>query len=130
MLLIDTNIFLEYLLNNEKAERCEKIIFNEIDKGTEIIITRFTLYSIEIIMTENQLVKELDDFLNSIKLLSNIKIIDTNLEEDINIIEIIHETGLDFDDALQYLIAKNYNADIVSYDKHFDTIKDLRVIKP
>ena len=130
MLLIDTNIFLEYLLNNEKADQCEKFIFREIDKGIEIIITRFTLYSIEIIMTENQLFKELDNFLSSIKLLSNIKIINTNLEEDINIIEIIHDTGLDFDDALQYLIAKNYNADIVSYDKHFDTIKDLRVIKP
>jgi len=83
MLLIDTNIFLEYLLNNEKAEQCKKFIFNEIDKNTEIIITRFTLYAIEIIMTENQLAKELDDFLSSIKLLSNIKIINTNFMKKI-----------------------------------------------
>ena len=36
-----------------------------------------------LIMTENQLVKELDNFLNSIKLLSNIKIINTNLEKEL-----------------------------------------------
>lgn len=36
------------------------------------------------------------------------------------VIEVIKEYNLDFDDAYQYFLAKNYNLILVSFDKDFD----------
>lgn len=51
MHLIDTNIFLELLLNQEKKEIAKNIL-NRLEKGEiEAVISGFTLHSIEFILS-------------------------------------------------------------------------------
>ncbi len=63
MYLIDTNIFLEILLEQEKADECENFL-NNIDKSNESFhASSFAIHSIEVIMTRNKENKALEDFL-------------------------------------------------------------------
>jgi len=50
-----------------------------------------------------------------------ISIYNTSLDDGIAAAMLMNKIGLDFDDALQYYIAKKLGAEaIISYDKHFD----------
>lgn len=43
----------------------------------------------------------------------------------------MNKLNLDLDDAIAYHVMKKLNIDkIVSYDGHFDSIKDIRRLKP
>ena len=124
MYLIDTNIFLEVLLGQDKQDEC--ILFLKLVEQDSIkaAATTFTVHSIEVIMNNYHKTDELRIFLESITELKGLKIYNTTISEEINAIEEM-EAGLDFDDALQVSAARTLNVDIVSYDRHFDKVKDL-----
>ena len=71
MFLVDTNIFLEILLGQDKKEDCKKFLNENI---RSLNITDFTLHSIGIILfrygKENIFQKFFEDMLPYIKLLS------------------------------------------------------------
>jgi len=101
MYLIDTNIFLEILLKQDKSETCKAFL----DKNIGVInISDFTLHSIGVILfkqnEEQTFLKFIPDTLPKTNLLSLPK---NNYKE---IIIIKNEIGLDFDDSYQYNICK------------------------
>lgn len=56
------------------------------------------------------------------------RVYETTLEDEIAIAILSDKIGMDFDDALQYYVAKKVGAGaIVSFDKHFDKVGILRV---
>lgn len=119
-ILIDTNIFLEYLLDQEKADEVEELL-NLVAKGNiEGIITSFTLHSLEIILISHKKLSVLIDFLEEMSYLKGLSVYQPGLSEEIEIVESLSKTGLDFDDAYQYYAAKKLNLVLVSFDKHFD----------
>lgn len=118
MYLIDTNIFLEILLEQEKSKECEALI-NRAIKSSGFHISSFTLHSIEVIMLRNNKVNELKQFLSDINE-SRILRIETNSEDELNALSIMIKFKLDFDDSLQNHICEKQNLKIISYDKHFD----------
>ena len=119
MYLIDTNIFLEILLGQDKCMECEAMI-NLISKSNELFyVSSFTIHSIEVVMTKNVKIAELLEFLSDIAS-SKIIRIETNSEDEMNALNAMAKLKLDFDDGLQYYACKKYNLKIISYDKHFD----------
>lgn len=130
MILIDTNIFLEYLLAQEKAEECFKAIETIIDTDINAVISSFSLHSIEVIMLRSGLSNKLREFLGVISEIQYIKVYNTTPEEDIEILDLMKVSKLDFDDTIQLYIAKKLNALLLTLDRHFDNITEVKVIKP
>jgi len=127
MYLIDTNIFLELLLDQQKKE-VASTIFSRIETGEyEIVISGFSLHSIEFILSIKKKNDVLKEFLQALHDFPNISIYHTTIEEDLEVLEIMGRTRLDFDDANQYYVAKKFNAEIITFDKDFRGIKDLKV---
>ena len=117
--LIDTNIFLEILLNQEKADECENLLKNISKKKSIFYVSSFSIHSIEVIMTRNKKDIALAEFLSFIEK-SKIIRIESITSDEINALDNMKEIKLDFDDALQLTLCKKHNLTLVSYDKHFD----------
>ncbi|HDO42165.1 MAG TPA: PIN domain-containing protein [Candidatus Bathyarchaeota archaeon] len=118
MLLIDTNIFLELMLGQERADECERFL-NKVSKGEiEAIISKFTVHAVEALLNDSNLILI---FLRNIQNSLGLSVYETGLEDEIAVSMLMDKIKLDFDDALQYYLAKKLGAEaIVSYDKHFD----------
>jgi len=125
--LLDTNIVLELLLNQDKAE--DVISFLEQTPMEECCLTDFALYSIGLILfrqaKKNIFVDLFQDLFtnNGMNLL---KIPPNNLAD---LVEVSDKFHLDFDDAYHYCLAKLYQLVLVSFDHDFDRT-DLTRIQP
>ena len=53
MLLIDTNIFLELLLGQEKADECQKFLEMVSEGELEAVATKFSVHAIEEILNDS-----------------------------------------------------------------------------
>jgi predicted nucleic acid-binding protein len=128
MYLIDSNIFLEILLKQENKENCKEVLGNIAEGEMHAVVSKFTVHGIEGMLTEE--LDALDKFMTNITSLVNLEISDTTVEEEKQILEIAKKSKMDFDDALQYSVAKRENiGKIISYDTDFDNT-DLKRVEP
>jgi len=123
MFLVDTNIFLEILLEQDKKENCKRFLNNNIESLT---ITDFSLHSIGIILFKYGKEDVSRKFVEDI--VTNIKNLSLPVELYNNVVDVRKSLTLDFDDAYQYTIAKYYGLKIVTMDKDFGVIKDINVL--
>ncbi|MBU0636514.1 PIN domain-containing protein [Candidatus Micrarchaeota archaeon] len=118
---MDTNIFLEYLLDQKRALEVEKLFRFTAKKGIPLLCSHFSLHGIEAILSNQKKFLELETFLLFVHKTSNLAVYETAIEEEINVAKLVSEKGLDFDDALQYFVTKKTDCQaIISFDKHFD----------
>ena len=128
--LYDTNIFLEFLLNQEKAEDCEAL-FEAIAYGQcTAILTQYSLHALETILNRRKFDKELIQFLSSLQRLTGTQIYTTTIEEELIIARLTLDLPLDFDDALQYYVAKKLGISLVTLDCDFKKICDIEIYSP
>lgn len=80
-------------------------------------------------MGNYRLTDELRIFLESLSELKSLHIYTTNISDEINAIDEM-ELGLDFDDALQVSAARALNAEIISFDKHFNNLEGIQRLNP
>jgi len=116
MYLIDTNILLELLLDQERADEAERFLLGNSLK--DFYITEFSLYSMGIIMFHRGLYNPFLDFLDD--LMKQVDILDLSVQEMKDIGEAAQKFELDFDDAYQYAVAEKHGLEIVSFDTDFD----------
>jgi len=121
--LVDTNVFLEILLSQDKKEQCKMFLNNNIGI---LNITDFSFHSIGVIMfryaKEDIFQKFVEDVIPNIQLISlPIKLYMEVINAKINL-------NLDFDDAYQYSTAKYYELTVVTMDKDFKKIKDVDIL--
>src|SRR3989338_11585854 len=112
MYLIDTNIFLEILLEQEKSRECESLLSKIPDGKILFYVGSFTIHSIEVIMTRNKKLNELTEFLMDI-IKSKIVRLETSITEDLSVLKVMKEIKLDFDDAMQCYLCTKFNLNIV-----------------
>ncbi|MFH1563671.1 MAG: PIN domain-containing protein [Nitrospirota bacterium] len=123
MFLVDTNIFLEILLKQDKKEKCKNFLYENIGN---LHVTDFSLHSIGVILfrykKEDIFQKFIEDFMLTTELLT--------LQMDLYkwIVMVRKDLNLDFDDAYQYSIAKYYELKLVTMDKDFERVKDLDIL--
>ena len=118
MYLIDTNIWLELLLKQEKSDNVANFLKNI--QLEQLNISDFTLYSIGIILSKLKEFDVLKRFLYDVISKGKITILNVNPMNLEAIIDIEQKYNLDFDDAYQYVVAEEYDLTIVSFDKNFD----------
>lgn len=112
-IFLDTNIFLDLLLQREKFQEA-MIILNSIERGVhEGVLLDITLVNVDYIAKKQKV-----DASEFIKLITqNCKVIGVNNELVLEALALNH---YDFEDALQYVVAKNEACEqIVSNDKKF-----------
>ena len=119
-LLIDTNIFLEILLNQEKKELCKDFLQENIDN---LSISDFSLHSIGVILLRNKKDKTFSKFLKDI--LPKISVLTLTKEKYIEILKFSKKYNLDFDDSYQACLSVDKNLEIITMDKDFKKIADI-----
>lgn len=122
MYLVDTNIFLEILLDQERKKDCEEFLNENSDN---ISISDFSLHSIGVILFKNSKEQIFSKFINDI--ITNINILTLPKDCYQELKKIKDTNNLDFDDAYQYLTARKLNLEIVTFDKDFNKIKDIEI---
>jgi len=123
MFLVDTNVFLEILLRQDKKESCKKFLDTNIGN---LNFTDFSLYSIGVILfrygKEDIFQKFVEDVMPNVKLLS----LPMKLYREI--VDVRKSLNLDFDDAYQYSTAKYYGLRVATMDKDFERIRDVEIL--
>ena len=117
-LLLDTNIFLEVILEQEKADATRALLAKT--DVHEFFISDYSLHSIGLLLFRR---KQHDVFRRFVlDMVVNAGMIMTSLSaEDMEaVINAAHRFNLDFDDAYQYATAEEFNLTIVSFDADFD----------
>ncbi len=118
MYLVDTNVWLELLLDQEKAEQVRA--FNEKFEATLLAITEFSLYSIGVILSRLNKDDVFADFLSDSIEDSGVAIVRLTTKDLSKLVASRQELGLDFDDAYQYAAAKKHRLTLISFDSDFD----------
>ncbi|MGC8832108.1 MAG: type II toxin-antitoxin system VapC family toxin [Thermoproteota archaeon] len=120
MLLVDTNIFLELCLGQDKAEECEKFLQKISSGELEAVVSKFTIHAIEAVLNDSALILV---FLRNVQGSLGLNVYETSIEDEMAASMLMDKIKLDFDDAIQYYLAKKLGVEaIVSYDKHFDKV--------
>jgi predicted nucleic acid-binding protein len=127
LILLDTNAFLELLVDQKRAAECESLL-ELVSKGEmEAAVTHFAVHAVEATLVSGE---NLERFLRNLEHSMGLYIYDTNLSEEMAAALISEKISRDFDDTLQYYVAKKLGADaIVSFDEHFDGL-DIRRVEP
>ncbi len=127
MIVLDTNIFLELLLDQKRAGDCEDLL-ELVSRGEiEATVTHFAVHAVEAALPSGE---NLETFLRNLEHSVGLYVYDTNLSEEMAAALISKKIRRDFDDTLQYYVAKKLGADvIVSFDEHFDGL-DIRRVEP
>ena len=117
MYLADTNIFLEALLKQKRANEVQEFL-QSIDLDT-IFITDFSLNSIGIALFNRKKYTSFTSFMEDI-IIGGIHILSLSLEDLKTLEHSVQKFNLDFDDAYQYVVADKYNLQLISFDQDFD----------
>ncbi|MBS4028317.1 MAG: type II toxin-antitoxin system VapC family toxin [Ignavibacteriales bacterium] len=116
--LIDANIFLESLLEQEKAQETNALLLkaNELD----FYITDFAYHSIGITLFNKKKFEKFRRFVLDMFVDAGMLILVLHQEDTEQLISVAQRFNLDFDDAYQYTVAEKYDLHIVSFDTDFD----------
>jgi hypothetical protein len=116
--LVDTNIFLEVLLDQARADKADAWLKRA--SAGMLSMTEFTLYSLGIILLRLRrpatFLKLKNDLLGN----GAIRLLRLGPDDMESVIEAAHRFNLDFDDAYQYQAATKHDLQIVSFDSDFD----------
>lgn len=116
--LVDTNIWLERLLDQEKSE----LVFRFLNSTSKrhIFISDFTLHSIGVILSRLKKPDTLEKFVHDLFVNGQIELLTLDPQDFKDLTKNIVDFDLDFDDAYQLTLSQKYDLTIVTFDKDFD----------
>ena len=117
MYLVDTNIWLERLLDQDRSVEVGR--FLEIVPSKELFITDFAFHSIGVILGRLNNSEALLLFVRDLFIDGSVSIVHLGPEQMQRVVEIMQKFDLDFDDAYQYVAAEYHNLILVSFDSDF-----------
>ena len=123
---------MELELDQERADECE-VFLNKVKSGLlKAVTTGFHIDRILIIMENyGKSPSDLKTFLSSLLSYKGLEVYLLSILDRISATRWMDELKLDLDDAIAYHVMKRLNIDtIVSYDRHFDSIKDITRLEP
>lgn len=118
MYLVDTNVWLELLLEQEQANDVRQFLAKSSPRS--LALTEFSLYSIAIILTKLRKDDLLLDFLSDTIQDSGVQQVRLTLDDLKQLVALRPRYNLDFDDAYQYLAASKLQYTLISFDTDFD----------
>ena len=116
--LIDTNVWLERLLDQEKSKEVGEL-FDAIP-SERLFITDFVFHSIALVLSKLNNVEALRHFIRDTFVEGAVTLLHLKPEDMERLILVMRDFDLDFDDAYKYVAAEKTDSIIVSLDKDFD----------
>jgi len=125
--LVDTNIWLERLLDQDKSE----IVSNFLNKipSDQLYVSDFAIHSIGVILSRLKKLDTLKIFLDDLFINGQIEQLSLDTIDLLDVLDNITKFGFDFDDSYQYTVSEKYDLTLVTFDKDFN-VKGLRKISP
>ena len=118
--LVDTNVFLEILLNQAGRKKCEAFLQGE--KGAAWI-SDFTLHSIGVLLFRQKRPELFDQF--AADTLPQLTILSLSKAGYSQLAGVNTRHGLDFDDTYQFAVARENNLAIATQDKDFQRVRNV-----
>jgi len=116
--LVDTNVWLELLLNQDRAEDVIRLLRRR--PLEELFITDFGFHSIAVMLGRLKKTDDLQRFVSDMFVDGALRLVRLDPVDTSEILEVMGRFGLDFDDAYQYVAAERFNLTLVSFDRDFD----------
>lgn len=123
--LLDTNVFLELLLDREKSGDVRRL-FATLEPET-YAISDFSLHSIGVILARMDRHDLLLEFIDDMIVETGMRVVGIPSSHLGEVVTAILRYRLDFDDAYQLVAAERYSLRLVSFDRHFDATPSGRV---
>lgn len=118
MFLVDTNVWLERLLDQDRAAEVGDVL--DRFPSERLFMTDFTLHSIGVVLSRLNQLETLSRFVQDTFVDGAVVLIHLQPEDTEHTLQTIQEFSLDFDDAYQYVSAEKYHLTLVSFDGEFD----------
>jgi predicted nucleic acid-binding protein len=117
--LVDTNVFLEVLLNQRNSRKCREFLANNAGAAW---VTDFSLHSTGVFLFRKGRVELFEDFITDT--LPELSVLVLSSDSYGEVIAARERFGLDFDDAYQFCVAKEYGLTIATQDFDFERVKN------
>lgn len=118
MYLVDTNVWLERLLDQERSFEVS-LFLGEV--GSEsLFITDFAFHSIGLVLQRLNQKDALLRFVQDAFVEGSVTLIHLEPQDTQSLVLATEQFNLDFDDAYQYVAAEKHDLAIVSFDSDFD----------
>lgn len=124
MLQVDANVWLELLLQQERAEEVQG--FLDVVPLDELAITEFSICAIGLLLTRAKRDDLFMRFVSDLLLDTGITRIALDGMGLKDTVVARKRFGLDFDDAYQYVAAEKHDLTLVSFDADFDRTDRVR----
>ena len=116
--LVDTNVWLERLLDQEKSEIASRF-FNLIPTD-ELFISDFTIHSIGVILSRLKKFDIFEKFIDDLFVNGQLEQLTLDPIDLLDVMKYIQKYKLDFDDSYQFLVAQKYDLTLITFDKDFN----------
>lgn len=117
-LLIDTNIVLELILEQAKADEVRALLVRSAEH--DFFISDYSLHSIGILLFRRKQHQVFRQFFDDMIVHAGATLISLPVEGMGLVVQPAQRFDLDFDDAYQYAAAQKYALILVSFDTDFD----------
>ncbi len=115
--LVDTNVFLEVLLDQAKADEAREFLANP--KDHDLLISDYSVHSVGLLLLRRNQAEVFRQFLSDATG-AGVAMASLALAEMGAVADASASYSLDFDDAYQYVTADKYGLTIVTFDSDFD----------
>jgi predicted nucleic acid-binding protein len=127
MYLIDTNIWLERLLDQDRSDEVQRLLAAL--PSRHLALSHFSLHSISIVLGRYRRPDALMQFIDDLFITGDVHLVTVPPEWFGRIVDAMTSHHLDFDDAYQYVATRLIGGELVSFDADFDR-SDLRRLTP
>lgn len=125
--LVDTNVWLERLLDQEKSKVASR--FFDLIPTNLLFVSDFSIHSIGVILSRLKNFYIFEKFVKDLFINGRIELLSLDSSDLLDVIQNIQKFNLDFDDSYQFSVAQKYDLTIVTFDKDFN-IKGIRKKTP
>ena len=115
--LLDTNIFLEIILSQEKSNEAKELLLKSAQH--EFFVTDYSLHSIGLLLFRRKQYDAFRAFLDDVLVNGGIGLLSLLPEEMDSVISASKRFSIDFDDAYQYAVASRHGLTLISFDTDF-----------
>ncbi|MDW8321868.1 MAG: PIN domain-containing protein [Armatimonadota bacterium] len=118
MYLVDTNVWLEGLLEQEQSTVVKHFLANT--PAESLFITDFSLHSVAVVLSRLKKLQVLQQFVHDLFATPSVRLVALSPSDFDRVLAVMIDYLLDFDDAYQYVAAERLGLRLVSFDHDFD----------
>lgn len=116
--LVDTNVWLELLLGQEKSEIASR--FFDLIPTDELFASDFSIHSIGVILSRLKKIDVFDQFVIDLFVYGQLEQLSLDPADLLEVTSNIRKYKLDFDDSYQFSISQKFDLTLITFDKDFN----------